>query len=70
MHLMTAYGFLAQTLDRGTFKGTESRDKYFLKTFKIKSVLSVHVEIDYKFTGCFFKDKKYKVSACFFENTF
>jgi hypothetical protein len=41
-----------------------------LKTYKIKSVLSVRAQIVLKFVGCLVKEKnKYKSSACFFENT-
>ncbi len=37
----------------------------------IKSVLSVHAQLVLKFLTCFIKEKnKYKVFACFFENTY
>ncbi len=47
----------------GVVNGTGSPDEYFF------TVLSVHAEINSKFTGCLFKGQiKYKVSDFFFEN--
>jgi hypothetical protein len=51
---------------------TSATNEYFLKHSNIVSLPSVHAQMFfYKILGCLLKEKnKYKVSACFFENTY
>ncbi len=49
-------------------------NNFLLKTSKIKSIISVRLQLDFKILGCrygcFYKEyNKCKVFACFFENT-
>jgi hypothetical protein len=55
-----------------TFKEIGLPGEYFLKAYKIRSVLHhVHAQIVFTILACLVQEKnKYKVSACFFEITF
>ncbi len=55
----------------GSFKGNMSPDEYFLTAYKIKSILSLHAQMVFKFLACLFLQKNQnKVFAFFFENTY
>jgi|688.fasta_scaffold798853_1 hypothetical protein len=57
--------------DLRCLKGLDPHDEYFFKACYIKSILSVLAQTVFKVLGCLVKEKSsYKVSVCFFENTF
>jgi hypothetical protein len=69
--LSSAAAVLLSLLHRGfLLKGLCQEMNIFLKVIKVKSVLSVHAPIVFKFLACLVQEKiMYKVSAYFFVNT-